>query len=132
MTHSLVGEALLKAAEYTLGQLPLKCHTLTIDAQSDVEQLEEKIGNLVEALGPNKKLLVLTDLYGATPCNLINAIGSQHVEVVTGVNLPMLIKIMNYPNLHLDDLAQVAVSGGRNSIINCQNRCHDQKEINHH
>jgi PTS system ascorbate-specific IIA component len=65
---------------------------------------------------------VLTDLFGATPCNIASSlINNYRVRVVAGVNFPMLIKIMNYPNADLDTLASRAMSGGCQGVLDVNN-----------
>ena len=66
-------------------------------------------------------MLVLTDMYGSTPSNI--AVGLQRegrVDVVAGVNLPMLVRVLNYPFLDLATLAAKALSGGRDGIMPCK------------
>jgi len=61
---------------------------------------------------------VLIDLFGATPCNIACSLISNHrVRVVGGVNLPMLVKLMNYPATDLDTLVNIALSGGCQGVL---------------
>ena len=65
-------------------------------------------------------VLVLTDLYGSTPSNIACKLRRHgHVRVVSGVNLPMLIRVLNYPDLDLDSLKEKALSGGRDGVLSC-------------
>ncbi len=71
----------------------------------------------IAELDQGEGVLALTDLYGSTPCNVVSKLIQQHnLRIVTGLNLSMLIRVMNYPDLDLDELAQKAVSGGREGI----------------
>ena len=64
-------------------------------------------------------VLVLADLYGATPCNIGLSLGAIGVELrcVSGLNLPMLLRVLNYAQKPLDELAEIAASGGRGGIF---------------
>lgn len=64
-------------------------------------------------------VLVLSDLYGATPCNVANRLPGLgvHMHCVSGLNLPMLLRVLNYPEQSLDELAQTAATGGRGGIF---------------
>jgi PTS system ascorbate-specific IIA component len=61
---------------------------------------------------------VLSDLYGSTPCNIANKLADLGVRArcVSGLNLPMLLRVLNYPDKPLDELAEVAACGGRGGI----------------
>ena len=64
-------------------------------------------------------VLILADLYGATPCNIglsLSALG-VHLRCVSGLNLPMLLRVLNYAEKPLDELAEIAASGGRGGIF---------------
>lgn len=133
ITHGNVGETLLEAAKYTLNQLPLDCSFVSIDSKTNFDKLRKQLEATVKKSDNSDGLLVLTDLYGSTPCNIINNLSNHHpVEIVTGLNLAMIIKVMNYASLPLKQLADKAVLGGRESIINCNKDCHDKKENYHH
>ena len=65
-------------------------------------------------------VLVLTDLYGSTPSNIACRLHRlSNVRVVSGINLPMLIRVLNYPDLDLDELAHKALTGGRDGVLTC-------------
>ena len=59
-------------------------------------------------------------MFGATPSNIACRLRDEiDVRVVAGVNLPMLIRVLNYPRLHIDELVHKAISGGRDGIVLC-------------
>ena len=120
ITHGQVGRALVDTAASTLGFCPLDTAVLSITPDSDPDLVDEKARYLARQLDGGEGVLVLTDIYGSTPanvaCRLLNA---HRAAVVTGVNLPMLIRLFNYPSLSLDELAQKAVSGGQDGIRCC-------------
>ncbi len=129
ITHGAIGEDLLATATQMLGVCPLATDTLAVafDCDPDVvlEQAMEKARRLEAGLG----VLVLTDMYGSTPSNIANRLPEQlPVTVVAGINLPMLVRVLNYPRLSLNELAQKALSGGRDGVLLCSprlDRIHD-------
>jgi PTS system ascorbate-specific IIA component len=74
----------------------------------------------VAALDDGDGVLVLTDMYGSTPSNVASSLGREdRVVVVAGLNLPMLVRVLNYPEDSLSALAEKAVSGGNRGILIC-------------
>ncbi|MEE8263771.1 MAG: PTS sugar transporter subunit IIA [Gammaproteobacteria bacterium] len=118
ISHDDVGSALLETASHMLGQCPLKVELLAASRDADPDVLLNKGRNLVGSLDEGDGVLVLTDLYGSTPSNIAKQLlDDDRVRIVTGVNLPMLIRVLNYPQLQLDQLAKKAVSGGRDGVF---------------
>lgn len=119
ITHSAVGRALIDTATAIIGSTPLPVEVLPAPLDCDpiitLAQAKERI----QALNSGDGVLVLTDMYGSTPSNIAFELlkESPQVSVITGVNLPMLIRILNYPNLELDALTQKALSGGQEGIM---------------
>lgn len=129
ITHDQVGQALLHTATATLGMCPLPVEVLAVKRGDDPELLLDQAKELVASLNIGDGVLVLTDMYGSTPSNIARALQvSTLVEVVAGVNLPMLIRILNYPRLSLMELTAKAVSGGRDGIFDC---CLQEKTSSH-
>jgi len=63
-------------------------------------------------------VLVMTDLYGSTPSNIATRLTETHnVLVVSGVSVPMLLRVLNYPDSSLGKLGEIAVSGARNGVV---------------
>jgi PTS system ascorbate-specific IIA component len=91
---------------------------VTDDAERDL--LAAQARHMAEALDSGEGVLVLADLFGSSPANIANALtGSGRVHVLTGVNLPMLVRVLNYPRLPLSEIAQKALSGGRDGVLLC-------------
>lgn len=124
ITHEEVGAALLHAAAMALGELPLPTKVITVGYDVEPEKISEKLKKFLNQTNKHQAFLVLTDLYGATPCNIASGLQKiwpkEQIHVVSGLNLPMLIRVMNYAELTLLELAQKAVSGGRDGVIDCQ------------
>jgi PTS system ascorbate-specific IIA component len=121
ITHAKVGDALIDTADKMLGGLPLRVEVMPIpldcEPGNSVEQAQERIRALDEGDG----VLVLTDMFGSTPSNVANQLLQRPgVCVITGLNLPMLIRVLNYPRLSLEELSQKAISGGTDGIMQCK------------
>ena len=92
-THGNLGDELIKSAELIKGPLENIMH-ICIDQTKDVEELKKEISNAIKKLDKGKGVLILTDLFGGTPSNIsLSFMKEGKVEVVTGVNLPMLLKL---------------------------------------
>jgi PTS system ascorbate-specific IIA component len=123
ITHDDIGTSLVDSLQKMLGHtLPLPVKVLPIRLDSDPLAFCYHVENLYLTLNQGQGVLVLTDLFGATPCNIASSlINNYRVRVVAGVNFPMLIKIMNYPNADLDTLASRAMSGGCQGVLDVNN-----------
>lgn len=117
VTHADFGRELLQAAELILGPLE-HCLGLTVDISIPMEQMIETIRTSVKRLNQGAGVIILTDMFGGTPSNLsLSLLGSEKVEVVTGVNLPMLLKILGSRTTSLNQLAADAKAAGKSGII---------------
>ena len=120
ITHNNIGAVMLRTAMDVVGISPLSTGTLAAASDCDPEQILADARQAARELDGGDGVLVLTDLYGATPSNIACRLQSHHeLRVVSGLNLPMLIRVLNYPGLDLDALQQKAVSGGRDGIMTC-------------
>lgn len=118
ITHNHIGQALLETATGMLGTCPLECATLSLAPDADRDVLLRQARSRANELDKGGGVLVLTDMYGSTPSNIAAGLGkSADIVVVAGINLPMLIRVMNYPQLDLEQLADKAVSGGGDGIF---------------
>jgi len=120
ITHGDIGAVLLRSALDILGVSPLPIGALAAPSGCEPEQVLQQARRAAEQLDAGDGVLVLTDMYGATPSNIACRLaGFQRVQVVSGVNLPMLIRVLNYPELDLEALAHKAASGGRDGVLSC-------------
>lgn len=124
ISHDEIGTALLNTVKQTFGsELPLPAATIELQATADPEVLIPKLRTVVTALDQGEGVLILTDLFGSTPSNIAQKVQDcNSVRVVSGLNLPMLIRIMNYPDLTLMELAEKAKTGGQCGIIECEHK----------
>lgn len=117
VSHSDYGSALLKTAEFILGPLS-DCSSISVDAGQEVPEIVRRLKDAAERLDKGAGVLVLTDMFGGTPTNLaLSLLTTHNVEVVTGVNLPMLLKVFSSRSMPLQNLAQEASDAGIKGIV---------------
>jgi PTS system ascorbate-specific IIA component len=110
-----------------LGQRPRGLATIDFIGHADPDERQKALQSRLAELDKGDGILVLTDVYGATPSNtLCRLLEPAHIEGVSGVNLPMLLKALNYRDtLALPQLIERIVEGGRNSINHIsETMCH--------
>ncbi len=119
LTHDAIGPALIEAARHVLGPLPLQVDYVEIGADADPEAMLHVSSDHARKVDTGDGVLVLTDVFGATPCNVARRLDEMGVRLqcVPGLNLPMLLRVLNYAEQPLDTLADTAASGGRSGIF---------------
>lgn len=117
ITHDGLGRQLLDTAAVIFGQHPMNAGTIDVPVDSDPDKLLARADSLCTRLDQGQGVLVLTDLYGSTPSNIAGHLLDRHnVQLVSGVSVPMLIRILNYAASPLEELAGKALSGARDGI----------------
>ena len=117
VTHVDYGASLLRAAEVILGPLA-DCTSIQVDAALDVKETVTRLKEAVRLLDKGYGVIVLTDMFGGTPTNLsLSLLASGSIEVVTGVNLPMILKVFESRQMELSKLADVAMDAGGKGIV---------------
>jgi PTS system ascorbate-specific IIA component len=121
ITHSGLGSALLRIATGIYGICPAAAETLEVENDSPCGPLLDEAERLARRLDRGDGVLVLTDLYGSTPANLAKSLTERYgrARAVSGVNLPMLVRALNYAELDLDQLVEKALLGGRAGVMPC-------------
>jgi PTS system ascorbate-specific IIA component len=119
ITHEGIGSALLAVATRLLRKLPLRCEAFEVPFDADLEALLPSASAAMRRVDGGAGVLVLTDLYGASPANLAARLARLGTPVrrVSALSLPMLLRVMNYAELELDDLPAVAAAGTRNGAV---------------
>ncbi len=119
VTHEGLGSTLLSVATRLLSRLPLACAAFEIPFDGDPDLLLPQASAALRKVDGGHGVLVLTDLYGATPSNIAAHLARLGTPVrrVSALNLPMLLRVMNYAELDLDALPAVAAAGARNGAI---------------
>lgn len=117
VTHGAVGEALLEALEHIVGAQD-NVIPVSIQPDDDVEARRAEILDAIARVRPGGGCIVMTDMFGGTPSNLaLSAMGEEAVEVIAGVNLPMLIKFASVrANAPLADVVTQVQEAGRKYI----------------
>ena len=118
VTHNRIGEDLLSTAESMLGARPLPSAAIAVSQNDDPDEVYEHALALCAQLDSGDGVLVITDMFGSTPSNIATRLMQKtNIRVVAGLNLPMLVRVYNYPTLPLDQLSDKAVSGGHDGIV---------------
>ena len=119
ITHGSYGEALVQNACHVLNKRPALLNQLGVAAQDDPLDLLALARQTLALVDNGKGVLVLTDIFGATPSNLaLKLLEPSRVEGLTGVNLPMLLRALNYRDKGMATLLVRARDGGRDGILN--------------
>ena len=93
VTHCKLGEALIEAAEFIMGSRPEALESVSIDLNENAEKLRNKISRGIKNVNGQEGVLILTDMFGGTPSNLsYSFLEEGRIEVLSGVNLPILIQ----------------------------------------
>ena len=119
VTHPGIGAAMLSTASLLLRQLPLKTEAFDVPLDADLDTLLPLASAALRRVDGGDGVLVLTDLYGASPSNLsaqLSRLGTP-VRRVSALSLPMLLRVMNYAEQGLDQLPATAAAGTRNGAI---------------
>jgi len=117
VTHGRLAEELLAAAELIVGKIE-GCLAVSISPDEDMDKAEARIGSAIRKVNQRQGALILTDLFGGTPSNLsLTFLEAGQVEVLSGVNLPMLLSLAtSRDDKSLIETADVALEAGRNNI----------------
>ncbi len=117
VTHSNLGKEILNAAEFIVGRVEA-ADSISITETSDSEGIHKMIREKVQALDNGQGVLILTDMFGGTPSNIsLSFLKDEMIEVLTGVNLPMVLSIARHRSeMKLGKVAKTAEEAGRMSI----------------
>jgi PTS system ascorbate-specific IIA component len=121
ITHGELGKSLIECATHVLGDKPLFLESLSIENDCAQESIFKQISERINLLDQGDGVLILTDIFGATPCNIITKIIKPgKVSAIAGVNLSMLIRTISYRNESFDSLISKAIQGAQDGIIHIQ------------
>lgn len=126
IAHGSLGPSLIDCATHVMGNRPAQLDFLEISQNDDPAEILPKAQALVKNLDSGQGVLVLSDIYGATPCNIVTRLLTpDEIEGVAGVNLPMLVRVLNYRHEGLHSCIQKALSGGRDGVVHfTKTTCH--------
>ncbi len=118
VSHGAFGESLIHSASHVLGKRPLFLRQVGVTVHDDPEAILPVGEDLIRFLDQGQGVLVLTDIYGATPSNIaMKLIRPGRVEGVAGVNLPMLIRALTYRDEPLESVLDKALSGATEGVM---------------
>ena len=121
VAHENLGESLIRCVTHVLGSRPPNVESLTIGSHDEAFNLLPQAKKLIASVDRGEGVLVLTDIYGATPANLAcKLMVPGRVDVVTGVSLPMLVRALTYREKSLATMVSKAVSGGRDGVLHVE------------
>jgi PTS system mannose-specific IIA component len=127
VTHGNIGESLLSSAGQILGGVPPLVATLGVSRNDDPDEVTLRAGELLEGLDQGDGVLILTDIFGATPGNTIShLLQDGRVEGVSGISLPMLLRVLTGRNGSLPAAVKRALTGGAEGLVHMNSdRCLD-------
>ena len=118
VAHGTLGESLIHCASHVMGKRPLYLRQLGVTIHDDPDAILPQGRDLVRFVDQGKGVLVMTDIFGATPANIAcRLLEPGRVEGVAGVNLPMLIRALTYREEALDVAIEKTLTGGREGVI---------------
>jgi len=116
--HDTLPDSLVQALTHVLGTRPQQVETLSVCCDDDPLDLLPRARAAIARLDTGDGVLVFSDIYGATPCNLTSKLVEPgRVEAVAGVNLPMLVRAFTYRAKGMDTMIKKAVSGGCEGVL---------------
>jgi len=117
VTHGHLAEQFVEAMEHVVGEQSAIV-TVCIGPNDDMEQRRSEIADAIKAVDAGKGVIILTDLFGGTPSNLaISLLDAGRIEVIAGINLPMLIRLAGArKTMSVTEAVEAAQEAGRNYI----------------
>ena len=118
IAHGGLGESLIYCVTHVLGKQPPQLAHFAVGTNDDPSDLLPQAQQVVSTLNTGSGVLILSDIYGASPCNLVTKLlAPGKVEGVAGVNLPMLVRVLNYRDKSIKVCLEKAVTGGRDGVV---------------
>ena len=124
ISHGALGESLIHAASHVLGKRPLRVRQVGVTVHDEPEAILPQAQALVKELDDGSGVLVLTDIYGATPGNIaMKLLEKGRVEGISGVSLPMLVRALTYRDEPLAAVVEKSLAGGCEGVIHINDDC---------
>lgn len=132
VSHGPYAKALIKSMEMLYGKQD-KIEAICLEAGEGMDNLQERIKKVIKELGVDE-VLIMVDLLGGTPYNASSIeLDNSNINVITGLNMPMLLEILPYRNENLKKVSCIATQAGKNGIVNVKERfetINKSKDIN--
>ena len=117
VTHPEIGRSLYNTAKKILGNISADVNVVEVGYEVNPVDSLKQIIRTIACAHQSRATLILCDLIGATPFNVVNNINvERYVRIVAGLNLPMLLSVLNYPELSLDNMVEKEIASGTNAI----------------
>jgi PTS system ascorbate-specific IIA component len=121
VAHDKLAESLVGAVTHVLGSRPAQFEAMGVSAGDDPAALLPRARERVAALDSGDGVLIFSDIYGATPCNLVGKLLLPgRIEAVAGVNLPMLVRAFTYRAKGMETMIKKAISGGCDGVLHIE------------
>ena len=118
VSHEPLGTALIRCTRHIYGRLPPQLAALDVIPDEDPAAAIQAAHELAERINDGSGVLVFTDVFGATPSRIAMSLASPYrVEVVAGVNLPLLVKALSLRRLPMEEIVPQLLESGRNAIF---------------
>ena len=119
VTHGDIGLSLLKSAAQILGKSFNNTNCISVESNHEIHTYKKTINSELLKLNSGKGVLIMSDMYGATPTNILkDLVVANKIEVLTGINLPMLIQALTNRDSELKKLISDCLKCGKDSVIN--------------
>ena len=123
ISHGDLGNSLISCANHVMGKRPEHLIHLGVTIQDDPDVIILNALELLKQLDCGDGVLILSDICGATPCNIATElVNPGRVECLSGVNLSMLIRALTYRDKSLESLVEKAISGGKEGVMRIYSR----------
>ncbi|HPA90910.1 MAG TPA: PTS sugar transporter subunit IIB [Quisquiliibacterium sp.] len=118
VSHEPLGTALIHCTRHIFGRMPAQLAALDVIPDEDPEAALSAARELIVRINDGSGVLVLTDIFGATPSRIAMRLAEPHrIAVIAGVNLPLLVKALNNRRGPLDEIAQLVIGSAKNAIL---------------
>jgi PTS system ascorbate-specific IIA component len=122
VSHEGIASNLLETASSIVNDRPVNMAYVEVPMDAPTDEIRQSIQNKLSQFDQDKEVLILTDIYGGTPSNLASCfISNENIQLISGLNLAMIIKAINYRTLPLNELIEKIIQGGRDSIAQHHN-----------
>jgi PTS system mannose-specific IIA component len=124
LTHGAAGEHMLATATQIVGTTRARAAAMGVASDADPQAVLESARSLAKQLDDGSGVLVLTDLYGATPANVVaQLLADGRIEGIAGLSLPMLVRVLSGRDPTLAAAVQRALSGGAEGVLHMNRDC---------
>ena len=117
VAHNDLAKSIKQVAEHVVGPLP-EVECISVLPEDDINQKRKEIQKSIKKVGKKNGVVLLTDMFGGTPSNLaISLMEEGKIEVISGLNLPMFVKLLRMRKKPLMEAVQMAAESGRHYIM---------------